>query len=50
MNVVAAVSSLVGRDEKRIHECRHCGTTLVRRDDPCPYCGPTDVETFAFSG
>jgi rubrerythrin len=50
MNLVSAVTGLVGRNERLIHECRRCGTTLVRHDDPCPYCGPTDVETFALDG
>jgi rubrerythrin len=50
MNFLGAVTSLVSGGERRIHECRCCGTTLVRRDDPCPYCGPTDVETFTLGG
>ena len=47
MNIVSTVSSLVGQDETLIYECRRCGTTLGRCDDPCPYCGPTGVETFS---
>ncbi len=26
-----------------VYECRHCGTTIDSKTDPCPYCGPTEI-------
>lgn len=49
MTLSELVTVLMGRDERRVHECRSCGATLVRAEDPCPYCGPTETATFECS-
>jgi rubrerythrin len=48
MELTELVTALVGGGEPRtrVYECRHCGATLVRESDECPYCGPTEVATF----
>jgi rubrerythrin len=50
MILTELVTSLVGRGGPRLYECRHCGATLLKRTDPCPYCGPTEVVAFDLEG
>ncbi|MFC7209868.1 hypothetical protein ACFQL3_05140 [Natronoarchaeum sp. GCM10025321] len=45
-----AVLLRVGRQRpERIHECRHCGTTLASETELCPYCFETDVIRYEIS-
>ncbi len=46
MILTELVTSLVSRGSLRVYECRHCGSTLLKRTDSCPYCGPTEVVAF----
>lgn len=44
-NVLRAL--LGGRDRRIVvYECRRCGTTVDAEEDPCPYCGPTDIMVY----
>lgn len=42
------IERLRADDPTVVHECRRCGTTVETTDDPCPYCGPTDVVRYEF--
>jgi rubrerythrin len=33
-------------DQHRCFECRNCGTTLERADEPCPACGADEIHEY----